>query len=117
MASTKDEAAKVANPVPNGGDHDRVVMLSLKADGTPDQHNPELIGDKDTALAAAKRQFAEQAVAGVDAVRRAELGLAGTSTSGGTADAQIDKLKAEHDKAAKAAESKAESVVNSLHQG
>ena len=28
-------------------DHDRVVMLSVRADGTPDQHDPELIGQDD----------------------------------------------------------------------
>lgn len=117
MASTTtDGAAKAANPLPNQGDHDRVVMLSLKADGTPDQHNPEIIGDKDAAAEAAKRQFAEQAVAAVDAEKRVELGLAGDE-DGSTADAKIDKLKAEHDKAAAAAEKRAESVVNSLHKG
>jgi hypothetical protein len=116
MASTKDETAKTVNPVADGGDHDRVVMLSLKADGTPDQHNPEIIGDKDTAIEAAKVQFAQQAVSAVDVVKRAELGLAGTE-EGDTSDAKIDALKAEHDKAAAAAEKRAESVVNSLHQG
>lgn len=117
MATSTEKPAESGNTVPNGGDHDRVVMLSLKADGTPDQHNPEIVGDKDVAVAASKEQFAQQAVAGVDAVRRAELGLAGPDTDGGTADAKIDKLKAEHDKAASAAEKRAESVVNSLHQG
>ena len=117
MPTSTEKTTGTGNTVPNGGDHDRVVMLSLKADGTPDQHNPELIGDKDAALAATKEQFAQQAVAGVDAVRRAELGLADASTDGGTADAQIDKLKVEHDKAAAAAEKRAESVVGALHQG
>lgn len=118
MATTKDTGAdKPVNPLADGGDHDRVVMLSLKADGTPDQNNPEIIGDKDAALAAAKVQFAQQAVAAVDVVRRPELGLAGTATDTDTSDAAIDKLKEEHDKAAAAAEKRAESVVNSLHQG
>lgn len=117
MASTKDEAAEVANPVTDGGDHDRVVMLSLKADGSPDQTNPEIIGDKDAAVAAAKEQFAQQAVAAVDAVRRPELGLAGTDVTGPSPDAKIDALKAEHDKVAAAAEKKAEAIVDSLHQG
>jgi hypothetical protein len=114
MAATKDE--KPVNPVQNEGDHDRVVMLSLKADGSPDQHNPEIIGDKDAALKAARRQFAEQAVSAVDAEKRAELGLAATD-EGDTSDAAIDKLKAEHDKVASAAEKRAESVVDGLHKG
>jgi hypothetical protein len=117
MASTKEETAKPVNPVADGGDHDRVVMLSLKADGTPDQNNPEIIGDKDFAIEAAKVQFAQQAVAAVDTVRRPELGLAGTADDGDTSDAKIDALKAEHDKATAAAEKRAEAVVNSLHKG
>jgi hypothetical protein len=114
MAATKDE--KPVNPLANEGDHDRVAMLSLNADGSPDQHNPEIIGDKKAAIEAAKVQFAQQAVSAVDAEKRAELGLAGT-TDGDTSDAVIDKLKAEHEKAGAAAEKRAESVVNSLHKG
>lgn len=104
-------------PVPDSAvPHDRVVGLSLRSDGTPDQNNPELIGDKDAALAATKKQFAEWAVSAVDSEKRAELGLASTD-EGDTSDAKIDKLKAEHDKVAAAAEKKAESVVDSLHKG
>lgn len=117
MAEASKTDTKAANTaVQNEGDHDRVVMLSLKADGTPDQHNPEVIGDKETAVEAAKVQFAQQAVSSVDAEKRAELGLAGTE-DGDTSDAVIDKLKAEHDKVAASAEKRAESVVNSLHKG
>lgn len=117
MAEANKTATEAANTaVPNEGDHDRVVMLSLKSDGTPDQHNPEFIGDKETALAATKEQFAQQAVSAVDAEKRAELGLGGDE-DGDTSDAKIDALKAEHDKVAEAAEKRAEKVVNSLHQG
>lgn len=112
MAEAKNSTA---NPLAGDGDHDRVVMLSLNADGTPDQHNPEIIGDKDTAVEAAKEQFAQQAVAAVDAVKRVELGLAGT-VEGDTSDKVIDALKAEHDKAAGAAEKRAESVITALHK-
>lgn len=117
MADTKtDKSATPANPLVEDGDHDRVAMLSLNADGTPDQHNPEIIGDEERAIEATKEQFAQQAVSAVDVEKRAELGLAGTE-EGDTSDAVIDKLKAEHDKAAKSAEKKAESVVKSLHKG
>lgn len=108
------EDKKAANAVLQGGDHDRVVMLSLKADGTPDQHNPEIVGDKEFAVAAAKRQFAEQAVSAVDVAER------GVTAGGGDEvpqDPGIEKLKKTHDSAASSAEKKAESVVNSLHQG
>ena len=116
MATTRTTTDAPVNPVPNEGDHDRVAMLSLKADGTPDQHNPEIIGDKDAAIAATKVQFAQQAVSAVDAEKRAELGLGGTD-EGDTSDAKIDKLKAEHDKVGAAAEKRAEAVVEKLHQG
>lgn len=114
MASTSTTSK--GNPIPQG-DHDRVVMLSLRADGTPDQTNPEIIGDKEFAVAAAKEQFAQRAVAAVDAAKRAELGLAGSPAGGDTSDAAIDALKAEHEKAAAAAESAAEALVDQLYQG
>jgi hypothetical protein len=117
MASTKEASDAPVNPLADGGDHDRVVTLSLKADGTPDQNNPEIIGDKEFALAATKRQFAEQAVSAIDATKRVELGLADEPNPGPGPDKAIDALKAEHDKAVAAAEKRAESVVNSLHQG
>ena len=53
---------ETVNPKAAEGTQDRVAMLSLKSDGTPDQTNPVVIGDKEAAVAAAKRQFAEQAV-------------------------------------------------------
>lgn len=108
---------KAVNKVDTNGVHDRVAMLSLRADGTPDQTNPEIIGDKDAAVAAAKEQFAQQAVSAVDEVKRPELDLGGTVNSEVADDPSIAELKKAHDAAAKSAESKAESVVNSLHQG
>lgn len=113
MAETKAAPATTTKPVVDTGDHDRVVGLSIRKDGTLDQHNPEIIGDKDAAMAATKAQFAQIAVSAVDAEKRAELGLAGTE-EGDTSDPNIDALKAEHDKAAKAGEAKAESIVNAL---
>ncbi len=94
--------------------HDRVVGLSLNKDGTPDQNNPEIIGDKDAAVAVAKKQFAEWAVSAVDHKQRTADAAA---ADGSDADAVIDARKAEHEKVAKAAEAKAESVVSSLHKG
>ena len=102
-----------ANPVPHEGDHDRVVMLSLKADGTTDQHNPEIIGDKDFALGAAKRQFAEQAVSAVDVAERG----ASTGEAEVAEDPAIAALKKKEDAAQKTGESAAESAINSLHKG
>ena len=116
MAEAKQTTEAANTAVINEGDHDRVAMLSLRADGTPDQHNPEIIGDKDAAVEATKVQFAQQAVSAVDAEKRAELGLTAADETD-TSDAAIDALKAEHDKVAAAAEKAAEKAVNSLHQG
>lgn len=113
-AKTETKAANTA--VDKDEVHDRVVMLSLKADGTPDQVNPEIIGDKEFAVEAAKVQFAQQAVSSVDQALREEHGLASTD-EGDTSDAAIDALKADHDKVAAAAEKRAEQVVNALHKG
>jgi hypothetical protein len=107
----QEKAANTA--VPKDGDHDRVAMLSLRADGTPDQYDPEIIGDKDFAVDAAKRQFAEQAVSAKDA---AERSATDTGEEVGQ-DPSIAEAQKEHDKVASAAEKRAESVVNSLHQG
>lgn len=110
------KAAAAVNKVDEAGAHDRVAMLSLRADGTPDQLNPEIIGDKDAAVAAAKVQFAQQAVSAVDEKRR--LDERAEAAEGEQAeDPSIAEAKKAHDSAAKAAESKAESVVGSLHQG
>lgn len=114
MADTK--TTNTDKVVIKTNEHDRVVALSVRADGTLDQNDPEIIGDKDAALESTKRQFAEIAVSAVDAEKRAELGLSGTD-DGDTSDAAIDALRKEHDKAAEAAEKQAEQVVNSLHQG
>lgn len=114
MADTQKAAANApAAPVVP---HDRVVSLSLRKDGTPDQHDPEFIGDKEAAVEATKKQFAEWAVSAVDAEKRQELGLASTD-EGDTSDAKIDALTAEHDKVAAAAEKHAEALVESLHKG
>lgn len=108
--STKKDGANTA--VPHEGDHDRVQMLSLRADGTPDQHNPEIIGDKGVALEAAREQFRQQAVSAADVQANADSNVEDTPQ-----DPTIEAAKAEHDKVAQAAEKAAEKTVNSLHQG
>lgn len=102
------------NKVPNSGDHDRVAMLSLRADGSADQHNPEIIGDKDAAVAAATEQFRQQAVSAADVAART---TASSSDDGGVQDPTVENLKKAHDNAASGAEASAKKVVDSLHQG
>lgn len=106
---------KQSNVVPDHGDHDRVQMLSLKADGTPDQHNPELIGDKDATLEATKEQFKQQAVSAADVKNAGTSGA--TVVEDAPQDPSIEAAQKEHEKAAAAAEKAAEKVVNSLHEG
>lgn len=109
------EASKTTdkgNTVPHQGDHDRVQMLSLKADGTPDQHNPEIIGDKDVAVAATKEQFKQQAVAAVDTANAG----GGTTVEDAPQDPSIEAAQKEHEKVAAAAEKAAEQAVNSLYK-
>jgi hypothetical protein len=106
------------NPLPFAGDHDRVQMLSLHADGSAAQHNPELIGDKDVALAQTREQFRQQAVSALDTIKRPELfgdgeGLAGSGEPSGAAK-ELRKLQ---DEVSAAATARADEVVNKLHQG
>lgn len=111
--TSKPSKAADAGNTATTGDHDRVQMLSLRADGSHDQLNPEIIGDPEIALKAAKEQFAQQAVSAVDVHER------GASSSTGEyddapQDPTIEALKAKHDAAAKAAEAAAEKMVKGL---
>lgn len=100
------------------GDHDRIVMASRRADGSMDQINPEFIGDKDVALAAAKEQLAVQAASAVDvAARGVTAGPDEDGTGSSEPDADVKALKDAQDKAVEAAESRAEREVNERHQG
>jgi hypothetical protein len=119
MAEIKPAKAAAAavqgnTAVPAHGDRDRVAMLSLRADGTPDQHNPEIVGDKEFALEATREQFRQQAVSAVDQEKRAELFGTGNSAEQLEQDPKIVELKSAHDAAAKAAESAADSTVGAL---
>jgi hypothetical protein len=114
--SKKAEAGNTAVPSGDSAPHDRVAMLSLNKDGSVDQHNPELIGDKDFALRATKEQFKEQAVSAVDDAARSDGAIGGPITGDEvTQDPAIEKLQSAHDKAAESAEKRATSVVDALH--
>ncbi|MFF9625442.1 hypothetical protein [Streptomyces griseosporeus] len=100
------------------GDHDRIVMASRRADGSMDQINPEFIGDKDTALAAAREQLAVQAVSAVDvAARGVTSGPADDGTGSSEPDADVKALQDAQEQAKREAEAKAEREVEQLHQG
>lgn len=112
---SKDTTGTGNTAVPQQGDHDRVAMLSLKADGTPDQHNPELIGDKEFAREATRRQFREQAVSAADVAERGAVADTGAETVG--QDPEIEKLQKVHESVEKDAESAADKAVDALFTG
>lgn len=93
-----------------GGDHDRVVIASRRADGTPDQ-TPDFtyIGDEATSIEAAKRQLSEQAVSAVD-VRERGVGGPGAA-SPGEPDPDTRELQKKQESAASAAAKAGESEV------
>lgn len=110
MAEAKNTEGNTA--VPSGGDRDRVAMLSLRRDGTPDQVRPEIIGDREFALEATRRQFAEQAVSAVDTRERGVTAATGAETVG--QDPEIERLQGKHEAAEKAAHAAAEATVDAL---
>lgn len=113
MADEKTTTTKTSAPA----DHDRVVMASRRADGTPAQTAGfEYIGDKETAVEAAKVQLAEQAVSAVDVAKRGVTDTDGAD-QGNEPDPDVKALKKAHDAAAAAAEKRAESEVNAAHKG
>ncbi len=132
MAEASQKPAKGNTAVPTHGDHDRVAMLSLKADGTPDQHEPEMIADPEGTLAATRRQYVEQAVSAADVqLRRTEPGAANVTIIGKAGDEPDEVVPATtdaagedptvaatrqaHEAAAKAAGSAAEATLRALH--
>lgn len=115
------EKVNTAVPTP----HDRVAVLSVRADGTHDQVNPELL-DADAAREYTKRQFREQAIGAVDGGNvvgpTVIIGKPGDEPDEvvplaeyeARQDPSIAEREAEHKKVAQAAEKAAESVVDSL---
>jgi hypothetical protein len=120
MAETRTSEQEVVNPAAKGGDHDRVAMLSLNVDGSPDQHDPEIIGDKEWAEKATAEQFRQQAVSAADVEVRGKLaaeGKLGGAEVSKTEDPSVERLKKAHEDAAKGADSAAKKVVGALHKG
>jgi hypothetical protein len=112
--TTSTPAAAGNTAVPAHGDHDRVAMLSLRADGTPDQNNPEIIGDREFALAATREQFRQQAVSAVDQELRGAAAGDGEAAEDAVQDPEIVKLTDAHEAAAAAAEKAADATVGQL---
>lgn len=70
MAATRDSKSPVdaATPTTVSAQHDRVAMLSLNADGTPRDFNPEIIIPRDEAAEETGERLAQQSVAAVGPV-------------------------------------------------
>lgn len=96
------------------GDHDRVQMLSLRKDGTPDQHDPEFLGDYEATLAATQEQFRQQAVSAVDVAERGATAGGGFRVEDAPQDPSVEELQKKHQAAEKSANTAAEKVVKGL---
>lgn len=115
-AGTEGGTSDGNTAVPGTGDHDRVAMLSLRADGTPDQtERVEMIGDPETSKAATVEQFRQQAVSAEDVRLRGVTSASGAETV--EQDPTIQALVDAHDKVAEQATKAAESAVDALHTG
>lgn len=128
QGAPKDVTGEQVNTaVPAHGDHDRVQMLSLYADGTPAQNNPEIIGDPEVAKQLAREQFAQQAVSAVDTARAQSVPMMTITNDDGTTDTKpaseapqdpaIQEVVDEHAKVQEAAHKAADAMVDQLHQG
>lgn len=106
--------------------HDRVQMLSLNADGTPNQTpGVELIGDPEFAKAAAREQFAQQAVSAADFQRNQSVPMMVVGGKDGETelrpaseapqDPSIKEAQDEHERVAEAARKAADASVDALH--
>jgi hypothetical protein len=115
------EKVNTAVPTP----HDKVAVLSVRADGTHDQTNPELL-DPEAAREYTRRQFTEQAIGAVDGGNvvgpTVIVGKPGDEADEVVPlaeyepkqDPSIAEREAEHKKVAQAAEKAADAVVDSL---
>jgi|tagenome__1003787_1003787.scaffolds.fasta_scaffold20816881_1 hypothetical protein len=110
------EEAKASTDAAPAADHDRVAALSRRADGTPDQYSPEIIGDKDQAIAYSQEQLRQQAVSAVDTAAR-RGGTTDTVVEDAPEDPTIAALKKDHDAVAEAATAQAAKEVEELHKG
>lgn len=125
-ANTGNNTKAANTAVPGQGDHDRVQMLSLRADGTPDQHNPEMIGDEETTRRFTREQFKQQAVSAADVLVRGVTSAPMMTVDDGKGglkqidpadlpqDPQIEAIQDEHTKVAKSAEKAADGAVDAL---
>jgi len=109
------EAKGTNTAVPTHGDVDRVQMMSLRADGSPDQTPGfEMVGDRDVALEQTREQFRQQAVSAVDQVARGVSGTGGTSVEDAPQDPTIAALQSEHERASDNAVKAADAAVEAL---
>jgi len=123
MSEKTDKPAAPASPSPVeagtaqvgpvvAGGRDRVAMLSVRVDGTPDQTDPVLVGDPAVAREATVEQLVQKAVS--DADDAARTGAVDPAAPAVPADPGIAEAKAGHERVAAAAAAAAESLVDGL---
>jgi hypothetical protein len=95
------------------GDVDRVAMLSLKADGTPDQTpGVEIIGNREFAEAATREQFRQQAASSAHAA--ADQPAGGDLPPQDVEDPEIKARQERNEEAIKGADAAADATVADL---
>lgn len=98
--------------VPGAQVGDRVVMLSLGKDGVPDQNQPTIIGDRETALELTRTQLRQQTASNAHA--EADRASGGDLPPQDVEDPEIQARKDLNEKAITSADAAAESLVNGL---
>lgn len=94
---------------------DRVMMVTRNPDGSPKQAGPfEVIGDKDTAVAAAAEQLGQIAVSNEDHARARE---AAAETAGPSLSPEEEERIKRHQDLMTAAAKQAETEIGKAHSG
>ena len=100
--------------VPGDIPGDRVVGLSISKDGSVDQHNPSIIGDKETALELTRRQLRQLAASNAHSATDQASAAGGDLPPQDVEDPEIQERKDRNEQAIKAADSAAERIVDQL---
>lgn len=119
--NTKADKANETPVVDLPKDTSGVQMLSLRRDGTADEHNPEFIGDLEATREATREQFSQQAVSLADQTRAQSVPMMTVDDKGtmkpaseAPQDPSIKAAQEEHQKVADAARKAADAAVDAL---
>lgn len=97
---------------------DRVMMVTRNPDGSPKQAGPfEVIGDKDTAVAAAAEQLGQIAVSNEDHARARAAAADTAGTAGPSLSPEEEERIKHHQDLMTAAAKQAETEIGKVHSG